>query len=320
MLNPHETGPLLSIVIPVYNSESTIGELVHELSALKPEGGLEIILVDDGSPDSSGSVCRNLIKMASVPITLIEHARNFGEHNAVMSGFRHARGSYIVTMDDDLQNPPAAVVQLYDHARNGAWDVVYSRYAAKQHQRWRNVGSYFANSVADALLPKPRGLYLSSFRCLSSFVVAEIIKYNGPFPYVDGIIMQTTNKISSLEVEHLPRVNGKSSYTIPRLAGLWLRMVTGFSLVPLRIATATGAAMMILGLISILSVLALGPLPYPGQFAITGLLGVILVVGGTQSIFLGVVGEYVGRTLLLSTGKPQAVVRSVEVSNFGPQG
>ena len=97
------------------------------------------------------------MRHAAIPLTYIEHARNFGEHNAVMTGLRHASGAYVITMDDDLQNPPEEVVRLYDHARLGDWDVVYTRYAVKQHAGWRNLGSRFANAVADRLLDKPKG-------------------------------------------------------------------------------------------------------------------------------------------------------------------
>ncbi|MBN8909457.1 MAG: glycosyltransferase family 2 protein, partial [Rhodospirillales bacterium] len=158
----------LSIVIPVYRGAATIGRLVDELSRLKPEGGLEVVLVNDGSPDDSDVACRSLLGTSTIPITYIEHARNYGEHNAVMTGLRHARGAYVITMDDDLQNPPEEVLRLYDHARLGGWDVVYTRYAVKQHEGWRNLGSRFANGVADRLLDKPKGLYLSSFRCMSA--------------------------------------------------------------------------------------------------------------------------------------------------------
>src|SRR5262245_14526930 len=114
---PAGTG--LSIVIPVYRGAATIGRLVDELSALHPAGGLEIVLVNDGSPDNSGEVCQDLVRRATVPLTYIEHARNYGEHNAVMTGLRHVRGAYVITMDDDLQNPPEEVVRIYDHARLG---------------------------------------------------------------------------------------------------------------------------------------------------------------------------------------------------------
>ena len=102
---------------------------------LHPAGGLEIVLVNDGSPDNSAEVCQDLVRHAAVPLTYIEHARNFGEHNAVMTGLRHARGAYVITMDDDLQNPPEEVVRLYDHARLGNWDVVYTRYGDQAARR-----------------------------------------------------------------------------------------------------------------------------------------------------------------------------------------
>ncbi|HZH45817.1 MAG TPA: glycosyltransferase, partial [Roseococcus sp.] len=126
MTQAHPIG--LSIVVPVYRGATTIGRLVEALSDLRPEGGLEIILVNDGSPDNSGDVCRRIAATARVPVTYLEHARNFGEHNAVMTGLRHARGAFIINMDDDLQNPPEEVVRLYDHCRLHDWDVVYTRY------------------------------------------------------------------------------------------------------------------------------------------------------------------------------------------------
>jgi glycosyltransferase involved in cell wall biosynthesis len=195
----------LSIVVPVYRGAATVGALVEALSALTPEGGIEIVLVNDGSPDNSGDVCRALQQSATVPLTYIEHARNFGEHNAVMTGLRHARGAYIITMDDDLQNPPEEVIRLYDHARLGNFDVVYTRYAVKEHEGWRNLGSAFANWVADQLMDKPKGLYLSSFRCMSALAVSEVVKYRGPYPYIDGLLMQVTQRLDSIEVKHFAR-------------------------------------------------------------------------------------------------------------------
>src|ERR1700733_2652399 len=109
----------LTIVVPVYRGATTVGRLVDALSDLEPAGGLEIVLVNDGSPDNSGDACRSLLSAARVPLLYVEHARNYGEHNAVMTGLRHARGDFVITMDDELQNPPEEVVRLYDHARLG---------------------------------------------------------------------------------------------------------------------------------------------------------------------------------------------------------
>lgn len=304
--------PGLSIVVPVYRGAATIGTLVAALEKLSPEGGLEVVLVNDGSPDNSGEVCRALVKSAAVPLVYVEHSRNFGEHNAVMTGLRHATGRYVITMDDDLQNPPEEVLKLYDHARLGAWDVVYTRYAHKQHAAWRNLGSRFANKVADWLLDKPQGLYLSSFRCMSELVVRSVTRYRGPYPYVDGLIMQMTQRIDSIEVRHLPRANGRSNYTLKRLVRLWLNLATSFSLAPLRIGIIVGAIMAALGTIGAVATIleALFRHDTPSGWAST--MTVILLLAGVQFTMLGVMGEYIGRTFLSANGKPQGTVRLVE--------
>jgi glycosyltransferase involved in cell wall biosynthesis len=309
---PEQPGIGLSIVIPVYRGAATIGRLVEALSGLHPVGGMEIVLVNDGSPDNSADVCHELVRHSTVPITYVEHARNFGEHNAVMTGLRHVRGAYVITMDDDLQNPPEEVVRLYDHARLGNWDVVYTRYAVKQHVGWRNLGSRFANAVADRLLDKPKGLYLSSFRCMAALVVQSVTCYQGPYPYVDGLIMQVTQRIDSIEVRHLPRIEGRSNYNLTRLVRLWLNLATSFSLAPLRLAIYAGVFMALLGTVgavaTIAEVLILRDTPSGWASTMT----VILLVAGVQSMILGVLGEYVGRTFLSANGKPQGTVRSIE--------
>jgi len=306
-----ERRPGLSIVVPVYRGAATVGRLVEALAGLRPVGGMEVILVNDGSPDASAAVCQDLLRAATLPLVYIEHARNFGEHNAVMTGLRHASGDYVITMDDDLQNPPEEVVKLYDHARLGNWDVVYTRFRAKRHARWRNLGSRFANRVADLLLDKPKGLYLSSFRCMSAFVVRAVTSYGGPYPYIDGLVMQVTQRIDSVEVNHLPRLEGRSNYTLRRLVRLWLNLATSFSLLPLRFATIAGMAMAVLGAAGAVATVveALTAHHEPSGWAST--MTVILLVSGVQSMILGTLGEYVGRTFLSANGKPQAAVRLV---------
>ncbi|MBO1074188.1 glycosyltransferase family 2 protein [Roseomonas marmotae] len=300
----------LSIVVPVYRGAGTVGRLVEALSALQPEGGIEIVLVNDGSPDNSGEVCRALAATATVPLTYIEHARNFGEHNAVMTGLRHARGRYVITMDDDLQNPPEEVLKLYDHARLGRWDVVYTYYAEKQHEGWRNLGSRFANKVADELLDKPPGLYLSSFRCMSALVVREVTKYAGPYPYIDGLIMQVTQCIDSIEVLHLARVEGRSNYTLRRLVRLWLNLATNFSLMPMRMAMFAGVVMGMMGVAgAVFTIVEAMTKETPSGWA--SVMTITLLVAGVQFLILGVMGEYLGRAFLSANGKPQGVVRDI---------
>ncbi|MDM7946496.1 MAG: glycosyltransferase family 2 protein [Oceanibaculum nanhaiense] len=304
----------LSIVVPVYNGADSVPALVAALSA--PEiagdvpGGLEIVLVNDCSPDNSLEVCRRLAKEASIPLTVVNLARNFGEHNAVMAGLGHARGAYIITMDDDLQNPPEEVVRLWRYASDNSYDVVYTYYAQKQHAAWRNLGSRFTNWCADILIDKPKGLYLSSFRCMSGFAARTILDHAGPFPYVDGLLMQVTQNIGRLPVTHLPRAAGRSNYTLRRLVRLFLSMFLNFSVMPLRLSTMAGAGMASLGLLGFLIVIyeALAGETPQGW---ASLMAVTLLLAGVQLIMLGVLGEYLGRLFLTVNRKPQFVVRDV---------
>jgi glycosyltransferase involved in cell wall biosynthesis len=300
----------LSVVIPVYNGADSIGELVNALEALDIPGGHEIVLVNDGSPDNSLAVCRELVARAKIPITLVDHARNYGEHNAVMTGLRHTRGAHVINMDDDLQNPPEEVIRLLLHAQKTGADVVYTYYDERHHAKWRNLGSEFTNWVAAFVLDKPKGLYLSSFRCMSALVVREIIRYEGPFPYVDGLILQVTQKIDRLLVSHLPRAVGRSNYTLRRLLRLWMSMFVNFSVMPLRISTLTGFALSVIGglggLAAIVEALFFSP---PAGWA--SLFVAVLLLSGVQLMILGIVGEYLGRLYLTVNRKPQSVVRSV---------
>ena len=304
----------LSFVIPLYNSAATIASLVHDIEALAIEGGHEVILVNDGSADATTDVCRDLVRSARIPLTLVEHARNFGEHNAVLTGWRHARGAYIVNLDDDGQNPPAEAVRLWQHASWQGLDVVFGHYELKRHSLWRNVGSWFTNRMTDWALDKPPGFYLSSFRCVSSFVTRQVVGYAGPYPYIDGLLLQVTQRIGSITVRHDERRAGESGYTLRRLIRLWLSAWLNFSLLPLRAATAVGVVTAIAGLVAFVFVVLLWLLDRGPAYGWGWVMATVLVFSGTQLVMLGLIGEYLGRMFLTVNQRPQSVVREV-VSN-----
>jgi glycosyltransferase involved in cell wall biosynthesis len=255
-------------------------------------------------------VCRALFDKARVPMTIVSLARNYGEHNAVMAGLRYARGAHVITMDDDLQNPPEEVQRLLAFAQGNGKEVVYTYYYDKRHAVWRNMASRFANRVADFVLDKPRGLYLSSFRCMTAFVAREIVRYEGPFPYVDGLILQVTHDIDRLLVSHLPRATGSSNYTLRRLLRLWMNMFFNFSVMPLRISTVTGFALSAFGAVAMAVAIAeaLFSSPPPGW---ASLMAAVLLLSGVQLMILGIIGEYLGRLYLTANQRPQSVVKEV---------
>jgi glycosyltransferase involved in cell wall biosynthesis len=304
-------NPALSFVIPMYNAGATIAALVRDIESLAIEGGHEIVLVNDGGSDNTMEVCRELVRTSRVPITVIDHSRNFGEHNAVLTGWRYARGAYIVNLDDDGQNPPREAVRLWQHARATGADVVYGHYKVKQHSWFRNFGSALTNRVTDWALDKPRGFYLSSFRCVSAGIAREVVSYTGPYPYIDGLLLQVTQRIASLVVSHEARRAGESGYTLRRLLRLWLSAWLNFSLLPLRIATLAGFATAGAGLVAFLVVLWLWWAGRGPEYGFGWLMSALLIFSGTQLIMLGLIGEYLGRMFLTVNQRPQAIVREV---------
>ena len=298
----------LSVIIPVYNGAGTIKALVNDLKKeLSAVFDLEIVLVNDGSSDDSAKVCLD-ISEKDTKVKFIDLSRNFGEHNAVMAGLNFCTGDVAVIIDDDFQNPPSEIIKLIDEIDKG-YDVVYSYYSKKEHSYLRNLGSRFNNIVATILIGKPRELYLSSFKAVSRFVINELIKYAGPYPYIDGIILRITRHYSTVLVQHNPRQVGKSSYTIHKLIALWLNMFTNFSILPLRITTITGFLFAIVGFVGAIIFLfeKIQNPDIPAGWA--SLIISLFVISGVQLMGLGMIGEYLGRMFMSDNGKPQFVVR-----------
>jgi glycosyltransferase involved in cell wall biosynthesis len=299
----------LSVVIPVYNGAKTIGPLVQALEKeLASRFDFEMVLVNDGSPaDNSADVCENLSRN-NPRVKFLDLSRNFGEHNAVMAGFNYCTGEAAVIVDDDFQNPPSEVIKLVDELNEG-YDVVYSYYKRKEHRFLRNLGSSFNNLVASILIRKPIDLYLSSFKAINRFVIDELVKYRGPHPYIDGLILRITRNYSRVLVQHDPSLKGRSGYTFWKLVSLWLNMFTSFSVLPLRVATILGFMFSMAGLVGAVAFFIEKLLNPDLPVGWASLIISLFIISGVQLFAIGMLGEYLGRMFLKDSGNPQFVVR-----------
>lgn len=302
----------VSIVIPVYNSESILPNLTEQIREEMVRERLgesfELLLVNDCSPDDSWSVICSLAERHTF-VRGISLRKNTGQHNAIMAGLNHTRGELVVMMDDDLQHPPKALGEMIRTLQNGH-DVCYTRYKNRQHAKWKQWGSNFNDWVATRLLGKPKGLYLSSFKGIRREIVQEVIKYNGPYAYIDGLILDVTRSIAVIDIAHQARDGGESSYTFARLLSLWMKMATSFSVTPLRLATYLGFSLAALSMVVIVFIIVQKITQPELPAGWTSLIAAILFIGGIQTLCIGMIGEYLGRTYLKLNGKPQYSVSS----------
>lgn len=305
--------PKISIIIPVYKSERILSVLLRKIQEVMKnsiyKNNFELILVNDVSPDNSWQVIEQLVKEYKF-LKGICLMKNAGQHNAIMAGLRYAKGEIIVIMDDDLQHPPEQVPNLIAAIEAGS-DVCYTKYLNSKHALWKRMGSWFNDRIATVLTGKSKNIYLSSFKALHARVVNEIIKYEGPFPYIDGLILGVTQNITSLPINHQSRHEGIGNYNLRSSISLWLKMATNFSILPLRIATLLGVMIASVSILLILFV-AVQKILYPETPAgWTSLFIMMLFLGGVQLCALGIIGEYVGRTYLNVNKRPQYAIRSV---------
>ncbi len=288
---------MISIIIPVYNAEHSIYKLTKKIIEIFAEQQPEVILVNDDSPDRSGEECIKACEHFPSQVSYIKLSKNVGEHNAVMAGLRHAEGEWSIIMDDDFQNPPEEALRLLKYAKKNKFDVIYGDYVKKEHSFLRNLGSKINDMTANYILKKPKGLYLSSFKCIKKTLLNQVTKYQGPFPYIDGLILSTTSNIGSLKINHDSRKIGKSNYTFLKLIKLYGNMSINFSTVPIHFFSSLGIiialASTIYGVFIVLEKIfnPATPLGY------SSILTAIIFFSGLQLIFLGLLGEYIGKIL-----------------------
>lgn len=316
MVNDHPNADLISIVVPVYRSAAILPELVAGIAETMAGRPIELILVCDASPDNSWSVICDLTKHYSF-IEGIWLRKNTGQHNAIMAGLARSRGEVVVVMDDDLQHPPGEIPRLLEALGNAA-DVCYVNYVQRKHVFWKRLGSRFNDLAATLLLGKPNNLYLSSFKAMKRPIVEQVIKYDGPFAYVDGLVLDATSAITSVDILHSERRSGEGTYNLRRSVSLWLKMATSFSVFPLRVLFVLGSVVA-LGSMSVIIYVVFGKFHDPNlPIGWSSTIAAIMFVGGLQMLGLGLVGEYLGRAYMKLNGKPQYVVRETISSSSSP--
>jgi undecaprenyl-phosphate 4-deoxy-4-formamido-L-arabinose transferase len=300
----------LSIVIPVYNGADTLPALWEQLRlALEPLGmEFEVIPVDDGSRDGSWTVLKDLQSRFPQSIFPIQLMRNYGQHNALLCGIRAAQSPLIVTIDDDLQNPPSEIPRLLDKLREG-FDVVYGVSDQGQHGLWRNVASRVTKIALQSAMGAEIARQVSAFRAFRTAVRKGFENFHGPFVSIDVLLTWGTTRFSSVSVRMDPRPAGSSGYTFRKLIAHALNMVTGFSVLPLQLASLAGFSMMLFGL---------GVLAYVlGRYLVQGssvagfpfLASIIAIFSGVQLFSLGVIGEYLARMHFRLMDRPAYTTR-----------
>jgi len=303
----------MSVVIPVYNSQETIEEVVRRVIAsvdkivdlyLK-----EVILVNDCSTDSVLAICRTLSKNIDRVIVL-DLSRNFGQHNALMAGFSKATGDYIIALDDDLQTLPEEIYKLYNKLLNTKSDIVFAKYPEKEQNFFRRYGSSINERMARWLVKQPVDIEVTSFYIMKRFLMEEMLKYKNAYPYIAGLVFRITRNVSNIEVEHAARKSGKSNYNLGKLVKLWLNGFTGFSVKPLRICTFTGIFSFSFGILAILLLIIQKIVRPDMELGWTSTIVSIIFFGSIQLISIGILGEYIGRTFLSINNAPQYVIKN----------
>ena len=304
---------LYSVVIPCYKSSQSIRQVVELTSETLTSLGrtpFEFVLVDDFSPDD-GATVRELHALAEdYPfVTVVELAQNAGQHNATMAGLNVACGDVIISMDDDLQTHPSQLHLLFDEFDKGS-DVVYGYYPEKKHSAFRNFGSRVNHWSVRILIGKPKDMKTSSFWIIKKFVRDYVIEYKSRYTHLQGLFLRTTKNISSVPVEHFDRQYGQSGYTFKKLVGLWSNIM-GYSIVPLRMATKCGSIFAIAGFIGAIAVFIRKLVVPNATLGWSSMMVAIFFFSGLIMLFLGLIGEYIGRMFQGMNNTPQFVIKSV---------
>lgn len=314
----HSNARTVSVVIPVYNSDAVLPMLIERLKPVLLDNfnAFEVILVDDGSSTNVWKIVERLAETHDW-IRGVRLMRNFGQHNALLCGVRLAQHEIILTMDDDLQHPPEEIPKLVARLDEG-FDVVYGTPLAERHGLWRNLASQVTKMVLRGAMGAETALKVSAFRAFRSSVRQAFAKYPGPFVSVDVLLTWGTTRFDAIPVRHDLRQGGTSNYTVRKLITHALNMMTGFSTVPLQIASMVGFTFTIVGVLVLAYVV--------GRYLVEGtsvpgfpfLASMIAIFAGAQLFALGIIGEYLARIHLRSMERPAYAIRATTTSDSPP--
>ncbi len=304
----------LSFVIPCYRSENTIEKVVKEIvDTVKTREGFdyEIIMVNDCSPDNVWEVIQK-IAASDAKTSGINLAKNFGQHSALLAGYKYCTGDYVVSLDDDGQTPADEVFKLVEKLEEG-YDLVYASYGDVHQNPIRRLGSKFAKAMSDYMFDiKGDKNHGSSYYIARKFVIDELIKYENPYPYMGGLHLRVTRNMGFVPVTHRDRMEGRSGYSLKGLINLWLNGFTAFSVKPLRIGSYVGFFFAALGFIYAIVTIIRKLFIYPNlEAGWSSIISVMLIMGGIIMIMLGLIGEYIGRIYICINNSPQYVIKDM---------
>jgi glycosyltransferase involved in cell wall biosynthesis len=301
----------VSVIVPVYNGSETLAELASRVAVVMNNAGLpfEIIFVNDGSADASWATLQELVEEHSF-VRAVDLMRNYGQHNALLCGLRLARYDVSITMDDDLQNPPEEIPKLLAELDAG-FDVVYGVPDEQQHGFSRNLASEITKVTLSGAMGASAARNASAFRAIRTRLRDGFVSYRGPWVFIDALLTWSTNRFGSVRVKHEPRKLGRSGYSLVRLLKHGMNMMTGFSALPLQVASIVGFSFTLFGIILLVYVLVRY---FVSGFSVPGfpfLASMIAIFSGAQMFAIGIIGEYLARMHFRSMGQPAATIREI---------
>ncbi len=301
----------ISFVIPCYASEGSVALVMDEIRSVvaqRPEYDYEIVAVNDCSPDDVLSVLRQQAAQDR-RVKVIDLAKNGGRHNALICGCHYTTGDYVAFIDDDLQCPTDRFWDLLAPLESGEYDVSIAKYPKKTQSGLKNFGSKVNDTVANWLLGKDKDLKFSNYSVMRRFVKDEVIRYTNPYPYLSGLMLRATSRVTNVVMEERERTIGVGHYNFKKSFALWMNSFTAFSVKPLRLATTLGVICAFVGVITGIYTVIHKFLVPTVAVGYSSLMAAMLFLGGMIMFLLGLIGEYIGRIYISLNNSPQYVVR-----------